>query len=52
MRIAPFNLAAAVSLLASVVGLTVSVAAEMALLTVIVAAALAVEHKRASTVEP
>ena len=35
--------AAAVSLVASVVGLTVSVAAEIALLTVIVAAALVVE---------
>jgi low temperature requirement protein LtrA len=44
--------AAAVSLAACVVGVTVSVAAEIALLTLIVAAALAVEGRPADTVEP
>jgi low temperature requirement protein LtrA len=44
--------AAAVSLAACVVGVTVSVAVEIALLTLIVAAALAVEGRPADTVEP
>ena len=44
--------AAVVALAVSAVGVTVSVAAEIALLAVIVAAALAAEPKPASTVEP
>src|SRR6266581_3782610 len=44
--------AAAVCVAASAVGVTVSVAAEMALLTVIVAAALVFERRAADTVEP
>ena len=45
--------AAVVALAASAVGVTVSVAAEMALLTAIVAAALAVERRVApDSVEP
>jgi low temperature requirement protein LtrA len=55
LRIGPLRYlagAAAAALVASAVGVTLSVAVEIALLTVIVAAALVVEPKPASTVEP